>query len=117
MVMATIPYKSPLTLPCGITLGYLLYLFVGFYSKTLKVSFNPKHFCVQIHRLNPSKFCIGSATRWQLEVTFEEVRAHLGVETRAAMVSSIHSTNHTCSIQLILNCGDTSSSRANSASV
>lgn len=60
MVMATIPDKSPLTLPCGITLDYLLYLFVGSYSKTLKVSFNPKHFCVQIHRLNPSKFCLGS---------------------------------------------------------
>jgi len=55
--------------------------------------------------------------RWQLEVTFEEVRVQLGVETRAAMVSSIHSTNHTCSIGLVLNCGDTSSSRTNSASV
>jgi len=36
MVMATIPDKSPLTLRCGITLDYLLYLFVGSCSKTLK---------------------------------------------------------------------------------
>jgi len=82
MVMATRPDKSPLTLPCGITLDYLLYLFVGSCSNTLKLSFNPKLFCVQLHRLNPSRFGIGFASRWQLEVTFEEVRAHLGVESQ-----------------------------------
>ncbi len=36
----------------------------------------------QICRLNPCKSCNGSATRWQVEVTFEEVRLHLGVETQ-----------------------------------
>ena len=80
--MATIPDKSPFTLPCGITLDYLLYLFVGSCSKTLNVSFNPKRFCVQSHRLNPAKFCLGFASCWQLEVTSEEVRAHLGVESQ-----------------------------------
>jgi len=67
MVMATIPYKLPLTLPFGITLDYLLYLFAGSCSKTLKVGFNPKLFCVQTHPLNPFKFCIGSGSAGNLK--------------------------------------------------
>lgn len=42
MVMATIPYKSPLTLLCDITLDYLLYLFVGSCLKTPQVRREPQ---------------------------------------------------------------------------
>jgi len=88
----------------GITLDYLLYLFVGSCSKTLKLSFNRKRFCVQIHRLNLSKFCIGSATRWQLEVTFLEVRAHLGLNSTSMVITSHRPYHPLCSTVLNRDC-------------
>jgi hypothetical protein len=41
-----------------------------------------KPFYAQILPLHLSKFSPGFRLRWQVEVTFEEVRAHLGVETQ-----------------------------------
>lgn len=42
MVMATIPYKLRLTLLCGITLDYLLYLFALVLLKDLTGQFEPQ---------------------------------------------------------------------------
>jgi hypothetical protein len=53
--------------------------------------------------------------RWQVEVTFEEVRSHLAVETqRQWSEKAILRTTPALFIGFILDCGDTSSSGANS---
>jgi hypothetical protein len=50
--------------------------------------------------------------RWQVEVTFEEVRAHLGVETRASMVIPVDWSHHTYSPRVVLNSDSPCSSTA-----
>ncbi len=84
--------------------------------KDPKGQFPPQALLCTDTSAQPSQTLHWFRQRWQLEVTFEEVRAHLGVETRAAMVSSSYSPNHTCSIGLVLNRSDVSSSGATSAS-
>lgn len=42
----------------------------------------------------PTQMVTWFRQRWQLEVTFEEVRSHLGVETRASMVRFSDCQNH-----------------------
>ena len=53
--------------------------------------------------------------RWQVEVTFEEARAHLGVETQRQWSNARNFTDYSCSISVILDCGDVSSSDASAA--
>ena len=53
--------------------------------------------------------------RWQVEVTFEEVRTHLGVETQRQWSNARNFTDYSCSISVILDCGDVSSSDASAA--
>ena len=82
MVMATIPYKSPLTLLCGITLDYLLYLFALVLLKDPQGRFQPQALLCTDTSAQPIQILHWFRQRWQLEVTFEEVRAHLGVESQ-----------------------------------
>ena len=46
--------------------------------------------------------------RWQVEVTFEEVRSHLGVETQRQWSNLAMSADYSCSTCLILHCSDAS---------
>lgn len=55
--------------------------------------------------------------RWQLEATFEEVRAHLGVESRASMVIASHRSYHPCATCAVLNRDCHCPSAASSAAV
>jgi hypothetical protein len=55
--------------------------------------------------------------RWQVEVTFEEARAHLGVETRAAMVTAGYCAHHPCATRAVLNRDRRCPSAAKAASV
>jgi hypothetical protein len=57
---------------CGITPACHRCPFVGCWYVTLRASLHPKRCCVLT--------CF--VLRWQLEVTFEEVRAHLGLESQ-----------------------------------
>jgi len=66
--------------------------------KDPKAQFQPQALCVQIHRLNLSKFCIGSATRNSKSLPLE-VRAHL-VEFN---VNGHHEPSPTTPALLVLN--------------
>jgi hypothetical protein len=54
--------------------------------------------------------------RWQLEVTFEETRAHLGVETQRQMVRPCHRAHHALPARVVLSrhpaCGTARRGRA-----
>ena len=48
--------------------------------------FDAQAFLCTNQQIAPLQILEWFVRRWQIEVTFQEVRAHLGVETRAAMV-------------------------------
>lgn len=50
--------------------------------------------------------------RWQVEVTFEEVRSHLGVETQRQWSDARNFAHYSCSRRLILDYRDASQSNA-----
>jgi hypothetical protein len=50
----------------------------------------------------PVNVLIGFRQRWQVEVTFEEVRAHLGVETQRQWSDKSDFAHDSCSIRIIL---------------
>ena len=56
-------------------------------------------------------------SRWLLEVTFEETRAHLGVESRASMVTSSDRAHHKGATRPVLNRDRRCPSAAKAASV
>ena len=82
MVRETIPYKSPLIQLCGITPDYLLYPSALVLLKDPKGKFEPQALLCTDLLVPPEQIVHWFRQRWQLEVTFEEVRAHLGVETQ-----------------------------------
>ena len=55
--------------------------------------------------------------RWQVEVTFEEVRSHLGVETQRQWSNLAMSADYSCSRRLILDCSNAGKSDSYSASL
>lgn len=82
MVRGTIPYKLPLIQPCGITPDCLLYRAALVLLKDPKGNFEPQALLCTVLLVPPEQIVPWFRQRWQLEVTFEEVRAHLGVETQ-----------------------------------
>lgn len=57
--------------------------------------------CTKVEAM-PAQILVWFVQRWTIEVTFEEARAHLGVETRAAMVGQSDSAHDACCLRALL---------------
>lgn len=80
--MGTILYKSSPTQPCGITQDYLHCLSALVLINDPKGKFEPQALLCTDLSAQPMQILQWFRQRWQVEVTFEEVRSHLGVETQ-----------------------------------
>lgn len=75
-------WKSPRKLPSGITQACLWCRFVGWSVRDPKDKFDPQALLCTHQDYLPEQILAWFVRRCPGEVTFEEVRAHLGVETQ-----------------------------------
>lgn len=69
-------------LQCGITQVNLLSPYVGSWCITTLEAFEPQALLCTDINYTAAQILSWFVVRWQLDVTFEEVRAHLGMETQ-----------------------------------
>lgn len=79
MVMVSIHCTSSLTQPCGITQGYPHCPSALVLIKDSLGKFEPQALLCTDLSAQPMQMLQWFRQRWQVEVTFEEVRSHLGV--------------------------------------
>lgn len=117
MVGVTIPCTSPQQPQFGTKLGCQPCRFALVSIEDPKGKFEPQALLCTDLTATPVQILQWFRSRWLLEVTFEETRAHLGFESRASMVIAGDRPHHPCATCAVLNRDCRCSSAASSASV
>ena len=90
------PLKSSQAQVFGIRPALTPCPFVGSWSGIQPASLTPPPFSVRIWTLSQLQILDWFIMRWGMEVTFQESRTHLGLETQRQWSDLVHCSHHPC---------------------